>query len=84
MDIYATLKKDHRKVGALMEKVLSARSPEWREELFGEFKQAVEHHVKDEEDRIFPHAQHILSDEQAEDLGEKMQRLEKEAMKEAA
>jgi len=147
MDIYATLKKDHRNVATLMEKVLSTRDAGQREEifreiskaltshaeaeeatfydslkyaseteesiefaqedqneikeylhklsslsadsekwieLFGEFKQAVEHHVKDEEERIFPHAKHVLSEERANALGKEMQKREKEAMGEAA
>src|SRR3989338_8473243 len=141
MDIYDYLKKDHSKVSNLMNKVLSARTPERSEEifdeiqhelllhaeteketfyaalededeteerieeaneeheeikgfmkklskmsadngkwmeLFGEFKHAVEHHVHEEEERIFPKAKQILSDEEAEQLAEDMDRLKGE------
>lgn len=147
MDIYSYLKKDHRNVSALMEKVLRARSATQREklfdqiqdelllhaetehatfyaaledereteekiedaeddhdeikdymeklssmsadsdkwmELFGEFKHAVEHHVRDEEQRIFEKARHVLSDDDAEDLAEEMQQMKEEARSNAA
>jgi hemerythrin superfamily protein len=147
MDIYNYLKKDHRKVSDLMNKVLSARSPQRREEifdeiyhelllhaetekqtfyaalkneyeteedieeaneehdeikdymkklsrmsadsdkwmeLFGEFKHAVEHHVHEEEDRVFPKAKRILSDEEARQLAREMDRLKNESMDKAA
>lgn len=146
MDIYSYIKKDHRRVSSLMEQVLSARSPEWREELFeeiyeeltihseteqatfyaalenedeteekiedaeedheeikqylaklssmsaespkwleifGEFKHAVEHHVKDEEKRIFEKARQILSDEEAEQLAEDMEYMKYETLQAA-
>ncbi len=138
MDIYSYIRKDHRRISQLMEKVLVAESPgtrldmfeevkreldlhtqaeqatfysalglaqrtreniedaeddhaeirdfilrltgkstqseKWLE-LFGEFKHAVEHHVKLEEDRIFEKARKILNGEEAEALAEDMQRM---------
>lgn len=61
---------------------MSVESEKWLE-VFGEFKQAVEHHVKDEEERIFPKAQQVLSDTRASELGEEMERLEQEAQEAA-
>ena len=46
--------------------------------IFGELKHAVEHHVKEEEERIFEKAQKILSDAQAKLLAEDMDKLKQQ------
>lgn len=147
MDIYSYLKKDHRKVSDLMEKVLNTHSPARREslfdtiaeelllhaeteqatfyaaleneeeteeriedakdeheeikeyiarllrmsadteewmELFGEFKHAVEHHVHEEEGRVFEKARRILSDDEAQELAEEMDQMKDDALQAAA
>lgn len=50
---------------------------EWEEKV-SKLKKAVEHHVAEEEGKIHPKAQEVLSDEEAEDIKQKMDRLKKE------
>jgi hypothetical protein len=75
---------DHEEIKQFLAKLssMSAESPKWME-LFGELKHAVEHHVKDEETRIFEKARMILSDNEAEQLAEEMDQM-KEEVQEAA
>ncbi|WP_140985348.1 hemerythrin domain-containing protein [Asticcacaulis tiandongensis] len=49
---------------------------------FGEFKQAVTHHVHEEENEIFEKAKQYLSPEQAKSLAKEMDSLKKAALKE--
>ena len=51
---------------------------------FGELKHAVEHHVEEEEGRVFEKARQVLSDDEAEELAEEMDRLKAETMEHAA
>jgi len=76
---------DHDEIKQFLAKLssMSAESPKWME-LFGEFKHAVEHHVKDEENRIFEKARRVLSDDEAEQLAEDMDQMKEETMGEAA
>jgi hemerythrin superfamily protein len=53
MDIYNYLKKDHRKVSELMEKVLASRSADRREELFEEIKKELTLHAHTEEKTFY-------------------------------
>ena len=62
---------------------MSADSEKWLE-VFGEFRHAVEHHVKDEENRIFEKARKVLDDDEAEQLAERMDRLKERAIDKAA
>lgn len=144
MDIYAYLKKDHRKVEDLFEKLASARSDATRKEclktireelllhakteeatfyaaleekvqdqplemlmpeaekehdgvrklfdqidsnkvgsakwllLVGQLKQAVEHHVEEEEENIFKEARKLLSDDEARELARQMDELKQQ------
>ena len=41
-------------------------------------KENIEHHIKEEEDEMFPKARRILSSDQLEHLGERMEALKKE------
>jgi hemerythrin superfamily protein len=77
--------EDHEEITEYMEQLasMSADSEKWME-LFGEFKHAVEHHVKDEETRIFEKARQLLDDDQAEQLARDMASLKGESMEEAA
>jgi hemerythrin superfamily protein len=77
--------EDHDEIKQLMMKLsaMSANSEKWLE-VFGEFKHAVEHHVKDEEERIFEKARMILDEEEEEQLAEDMDRLKHDNVKEAA
>jgi hemerythrin-like domain-containing protein len=41
--------------------------------LCGDLKRAVEHHVKEEETEMFPKAQHVLSAQQLDELGTRLE-----------
>jgi hemerythrin superfamily protein len=77
--------EEHAEMKDYMKKLssMSAEEEEWIE-IFGEFKHAVEHHVKDEEGRIFDKAKQILSSSEAKELAEDMARLKSERFKGAA
>jgi iron-sulfur cluster repair protein YtfE (RIC family) len=47
-------------------------------------KENVEHHVEEEEEEMFPSAREVLSPEQIEDLGTRMEASKKEQLKAAA
>ncbi len=76
---------DHYEIKQYLAKLssMSAQSEKWIE-LFGEFKHAVEHHIKDEEERIFVKACQILDDDEAEQLAEDMARMKYQVMGKAA
>ena len=76
---------DHDEMNELMRRLtrMSAQSDKWME-LFGEFKHAVEHHVRDEEGRIFSKARQILNAGEAERLGKEMEHLKEEALEDVA
>jgi hemerythrin superfamily protein len=77
--------EEHEEMKQYMSRLnsMSVNNEKWLE-LFGEFKHAVEHHVKDEEGRIFEKARDILDDEEAEQLAEDMDQLKEETLEEAA
>ncbi len=56
---------------------MSANNEKWLV-LFGELKQAIEHHVQDEETRIFDKAKEILSEHDANQLALDMDRMKDE------
>jgi len=72
--------EEHREVLELLEElaVMAKNTTEWLEKL-SDLQDAVEQHVDEEESELFPVAHEILSDEQAEELGERMV-AEKDAM----
>lgn len=72
---------DHKEIKHFLAKLSSmpVENSKWME-LFGEFKHAVEHHVKDEEYRIFEKARRILSNDEAEQLAEEMDRMKEETL----
>lgn len=76
---------DHAEIKEYLAK-LSSISPEssrWLE-VFGEFKHAVEHHVQDEENRIFMKARQIITADEAVRLTADMKRLKEEKLRRAA
>lgn len=74
--------EEHDEIRDYLEKLsaLSIDSEEWIEQ-FGEFKHAVSHHVKEEENEIFEKARKYLSDKQAKDLTAQMDTLKKQALR---
>ena len=79
--------EEHDEITQYLEKLstMKADSPKWME-CFGEFKHAVSHHVKEEEEeeRIFEKAKKVLSKQDAQNLAREMDALKKEAMQAAA
>jgi hemerythrin superfamily protein len=77
--------QDHAEVTEYIERLsrVSVESEKWLE-IFGELKHAVEHHVRDEETRIFEKAMQVLDDDEAEQLADEMDRLKEQAMEDAA
>lgn len=77
--------QDHAEITDYIDRLsrLSVDSERWAE-LFGEFRHAVEHHVRDEETRIFEKAMQVLDDDEAEQLADDMDRLKDLALEEAA
>jgi len=71
--LVAEARKEHGKVKQLIASLRKlAASDEKYDELFQELMENVEHHVKEEEDELFPIAESELGVE-VEDLGAKMQ-----------
>jgi len=53
MDIYAYLKKDHRKVADLMEQVVASENPSERQQLFQQIKMELTLHADTEEKTFY-------------------------------
>jgi hemerythrin superfamily protein len=72
-------KEEHEEILEYMRKLarLSVDGEKWMEQ-FGEFKHAVEHHVKEEEDEIFEKARDVLSTQDANRLAKDMEALKRE------
>ena len=65
--------EEHKVIKELLAELNAARKPsdEWNAK-FTFLKESVEHHVKEEEGELFSKAKDVLTDEQAEDLGDQM------------
>jgi len=75
-------KHEHHEVERLlmeMEKI-DVSSPEWMS-MLKELKKNVEHHVKEEESQIFKQAHKLISDEEADTLGDKIEQEEEKIMR---
>lgn len=66
--------EEHAQVKKLLRELSKTRSPneEW-EAKAKVLQENVEHHVEEEENELFPKAQQVLSEEELEDLGERLQ-----------
>ena len=66
--------KEHDAVKKLLKELSSARTAndEWEAQA-KVLRENVEHHVEEEENELFPKAEGVLSEEEIEDLGERMQ-----------
>lgn len=71
--------KEHAQVENYLEKLskMSMQSEQWFI-LFGELKQVVAHHVRDEEGEMFEKARRVLTKQQAVQLAEEMDSLKQE------
>lgn len=67
---------EHKEIEEYLKKLASVpfNSEKWIEQ-FGEFKHAVSHHVKEEEEIIFEKAKKVISDKKAEELAIEMDEL---------
>lgn len=76
---------EHKEMKGYLKKLskTSAEDEMWLE-LFGEFKHAVEHHVREEEGQIFEKARKLLDENEARWLAERMDTLKREAVRKAA
>ena len=66
--------EEHAAVKKLLSELSRARTAdeEWEEQA-EVLRENVEHHVEEEEEELFPKAESVLSDEELEDLGTRMQ-----------
>lgn len=71
--------EEHDTVRDFFKQLATAKtgSPRWFI-LVGALKQAVEHHVEEEEGLIFKHAKQVLSNEQARQLAQEMDAMKQE------
>lgn len=84
-DITLEAFEEHRLVKQLLAELdkMSKDQEEWTAK-FTVLKENVEHHVEDEEGEMFPKARKVLSEEEAETLGTRLEEAKKEQMKAAA
>lgn len=73
---------EHQEVEKLLKEMdaLDVTSPEWTGKL-KELKRNVEHHVKEEEGRIFKQAHKLLSDDEADNMGEEIEEEEERILR---
>lgn len=83
-DITLEAFEEHRLVKQLLAELdkMSKDQEEWTAK-FTVLKENVEHHVEDEEGEMFPKARKVLSEEEAETLGTRLEEAKKEQMKAA-
>ena len=71
--------KEAKKIIKDMHTLRSDGDGEW-EEKFEELQEAIEHHVQEEEEELFPMAKHVLSAQQATQIAEKFQQAKQQKM----
>ncbi|HEV2827216.1 MAG TPA: hemerythrin domain-containing protein [Pyrinomonadaceae bacterium] len=84
-DITLEAFEEHRLVKQLLAELeeMSKDQEEWTAK-FTVLKENVEHHVEDEEGEMFPKARKVLSEQQAEELGTRLEEAKKDQMRAAA
>jgi hemerythrin superfamily protein len=84
-DITLEALEEHRLVKQLLSELdkMDKSEEQWTAR-FTVLKENVEHHVEEEEDEMFPKARKVLSEEQAEILGTRMEDAKKKELKAAA
>ena len=84
-DIALEAFEEHRLVKQLLSELeAGAKDDEEWTAKFTVLKENVEHHVEEEEGEMFKNARKVLSEEQAEELGARMEQAKTEQMKAAA
>lgn len=70
-DLIAEAYKEHNEAKTLISELedMDERNEEWVSKL-RELKQSIDHHVKDEENKVFERARNTLSQQEAEELAE--------------
>jgi hemerythrin superfamily protein len=64
---------EHKEARQLIGRIRQTSDPEHRAELVGELKQAVEHHVHEEESEILPKTRDALGQSRLDELGEEFE-----------
>lgn len=84
-DITLEAIEEHRLVKQLLGELqnMDKKSEEWTAR-FTVLKENVEHHVEEEEGEMFPKARKVLSEEQAEILGTRMENVKQKELQVAA
>lgn len=72
---------EHAEAKGMLEKLaaMDKSSDEFLETL-DELKQALEHHISDEEEEMFPQAREALDEDEARQMGDRYQEMKQEAM----
>jgi hemerythrin superfamily protein len=84
-DLVDEAEEEHNEVKILLEelKALSPTSHEFTEKI-SELQEAVEHHVEEEEEEIFPQLRDVMSDEELEELAQEFQETKSKLQKDMA
>jgi len=84
-DITLEAYEEHRLVKQLLGELekMDKGNEQWTAR-FTVLKENIEHHVEEEEDEMFKKAQKVLSEEEAEDLGARLEAAKGEPLKSAA
>jgi iron-sulfur cluster repair protein YtfE (RIC family) len=74
--------EEHGEAKKIIKEIQSMRGGgdgQWDEKL-DELKEAIEHHVKEEEEELFPLAKHVLSKEQVAQMAEQFQQIKQQKL----
>lgn len=84
-DITLEAYEEHRLVKQLLTELdtLGKDEEQWTAK-FTVLKENIEHHVEEEEDEMFKKARKVLSEKEAEDLGERLEAAKSEPLRSAA
>jgi hemerythrin superfamily protein len=71
--------REHKEIDRLLAELKGMRPDDqkWMGKL-GELQRKVEHHVKEEEEQLFPQGRKVISEEQASQLGESFEKKKEE------
>jgi hypothetical protein len=72
--------EEHKEAKKIIKEIQSLKGDEQWQSKLQELKQAVEHHVEEEEHELFEKAKHVLSKEQATQIGQQFQQEKQQKM----